>query len=201
MFVRDTCRGATACTASTSRISLTNDGSQGNGQIDIAPWIDSNGRLVAFTAFSTNLVNDDTNGFADVFVRDTCAGISGCAPSTVRVSVASDGSQGNGGSGDQSISDSGRYVAFDSLATNLIPGGTLATTKHIFVRDTCFGATGCTPTTILVSRSLRGSDGNGESLYPALSSDGRYVVFMSNATSLIDSGSNGHYQVWLAKVY
>jgi Tol biopolymer transport system component len=201
MLVRDTCRGAaSACSPSTMNVNIAYDGGQPDGQLDIAPSIDTTGRHVAFTSFSNNLVTNDTNGLADVFVRDTCAGASGCTQRTGRISVAFDGSQSNQGSADPSISADGRYVAFDSLATNLIPGGTLAP-KDVFVRDTCFGAASCSPTTILVSRSLSGSDGNGESLNPALSSNGQYVVFMSSATSLIDSGSNGNYQVWIAKVY
>jgi len=93
-------------------------------------------------------VDGDTNGVADVFVRDTCAGApSGCAPSTERVSVAADGTQANDASVSASISATGRYITFRSLATNLDPSAT-SVLPGVFVRDTCVGAPdGCTPST------------------------------------------------------
>jgi len=200
VFVRDTCAGAIGCMPSTVRVSVANDGTQANDHLDLLPAIDFVGRMVSFTSFATNLVANDTNGVADVFVRDTCGSAQPCTPSTFRASVAFDGSQANNGSTDPALSADGRYVAFDSLATKLVPGGTSAP-KSVFVRDTCFGATSCSPTTILVSCSSDGSIGNGESLDPALNSNGQYVVFLSNASNLLPSGSNGNYQVWLARVY
>jgi Tol biopolymer transport system component len=199
VFVRDTCFGASVCTRSTIRASLGTDGSQANDHLDIFPAINGNGRFVAFTSFANNLVANDTNGVADVFLRDTCAGASGCSPSTIRASVASNGTQADQGSTDPAISSDGRFIAFDSLATNLVSPGTTAP-KHIFVRDTCFGASNCTPTTILVSRSQSGAEGNGESLQPAISSSGTYVVFLSDSTNLVSTGSNALRQVWLAKI-
>lgn len=200
VFVRDTCAGATGCTPSTFRVSVATNGSQANDHLDLLPAIDYAGRIVAFTSFATDLVANDTNGEADVFIRDTCAGVAGCTPSTSRVSIGADGSQANGGSTDPAVSGDGRFIAFDSLATNLVPGGTNAP-KSVFVRDTCLGTSRCTPATILVSRAENGSEGNGESLDPALSANDQYVVFVSTATNLVTSGSNGNYQVWLARTY
>jgi hypothetical protein len=90
----------------------------------------------------------DINGAADVFVRDTCTGApDGCAPSTQRVSIASDGTQANGASASAAISATGRYVTFRSLATNL-DAASSSVLPGIFVRDTCVGAPqGCMPST------------------------------------------------------
>jgi IPT/TIG domain-containing protein len=148
VFVRDTCAGAPAgCAPSTALVSIGTDSLAGNGDSS-SPTISANARYIAFLSSATNLVQGDTNGVADVFVRDTCAGApSGCTPSTERVSVASDGAQANDASVSASISASGRYITFRSLATNLDPAST-SVVPGIFVRDVCVGAPdGCTPST------------------------------------------------------
>jgi hypothetical protein len=94
-----------------------------------------------------NLVDSDTNGVADVFVRDTCAGApAGCTPSTKRVSVATDGTQANGATTSATIDATGRYVTFESSATNLASAS--SSPSRLFLRDTCAGiVSGCTPST------------------------------------------------------
>jgi hypothetical protein len=148
VFVHDTCAGApSGCAPSTSLMSVGVDSNPADGN-SISPSISADGRYVAFISSADNLVAGDTNAMADVFVRDTCAeAASGCVPSTQRVSVASDGSQANGASVAASIGASGRYVVFQSAATNLdlASGGV---SSGMFLRDTCAGtSSGCTPST------------------------------------------------------
>ncbi len=144
VFVRDTCLGApSGCTPSETLVSIgvsTNPADGGS----LSPAISANGRYVAFLSSASNLVDSDTNGVTDVFVRDTCAGVaSGCTPSTQRVSVATDGTQANGPSTSATIDASGRFVTFQSAATNLG-----STSTGFFLRDTCAGVvSGCTPST------------------------------------------------------
>jgi len=148
IFVRDTCTGAPAgCTPSVTLASVGINGNPADGN-SISPAISADGRFVTFISSATNLVNGDTNGLADVFVRDTCAGAeSGCAPSTQRISVASDGTQANGESTSATIGANGRYVTFYSSATNL-GGAVSSSASGIFLRDTCAGAgADCTPST------------------------------------------------------
>jgi hypothetical protein len=147
IFVRDTCTGApSGCTPSVTlaSIGLSNNPADGDS---IAPSISADGRYVAFLSAARNLVDSDTNGATDIFVRDTCAGAaSGCTPSTQRVSVATSGMQANGASNSATISATGRYVTFESAATNL--GSTSSSTRGLFLRDTCAGAgSGCVPST------------------------------------------------------
>jgi trimeric autotransporter adhesin len=147
IFVRDTCAGVpSGCTSS---VTLASIGLSSNpaDRDSIAPSISADGRYVAFLSSARNLVDSDTNGATDVFVRDTCAGApSGCTPSTQRVSVATSGMQANGASSAATISSTGRYVTFESAATNL--GATSSSTTGLFLRDTCAGAgTGCVPST------------------------------------------------------
>jgi hypothetical protein len=152
IFVRDTCEGApSGCAPSTSLESVGIDGHPGDAD-SLSASISADGRYVAFVSSATNLVDGDTNGVSDVFVRDTCAGApSGCTPSTQRVSVASDGTQANDASPSASISATGRYITFASLATNLDPASSTSS-SDIFLRDTCTGApSGCTPSTQLLN--------------------------------------------------
>jgi Tol biopolymer transport system component len=163
-------------TGITKRVSVSSDGTQGNfGGND--PSISEDGRYVAFFSISSNLVPDDTNNKIDVFVHDRQTGI------TRRVSVASDGVQGDQNSGFPSISADGRYVAFDSFASSLVPGDT-NDTRDVFVHDQVTG------TTTRVSVASNGTQGNGSSVIPSISADGRYVAFESLASSLVPGDTN-----------
>jgi Tol biopolymer transport system component len=112
IFVHDTQTGQTI------RVSVASDGTEGNDDSIFTASISADGRYVAFYSEATNLVEDDTNGFADIFVHDTQTG------QTIRVSVASDGTEGNDYINRPSISADGRYVAFESYASNLVPEDT-----------------------------------------------------------------------------
>ena len=196
IFVRDTCRGAPAgCTPSTARVSVASDGSQANGD-SFNQEISADGRFIAFESSATNLVSGDTNGVDDVFLRDTCVGASGCTPSTIRISVASDGGEGNGFSFDPFLSADGRFVVFDSSTTNLVPGDTNGV-DDIFVRDTCIGASSCTPSTFQVSVDSAGAQGNDASFLPKISGNGRFVVFTSFASNLVANDTNNGHDVFL----
>ncbi|MBZ5658861.1 MAG: hypothetical protein LAO08_00500 [Acidobacteriia bacterium] len=147
IFVRDTCTGVSSgCSPSTTLESIGFNTNPADGN-SISPSISADGRYVTFISSATNLVASDTNAAADVFVRDTCAGVaSGCLPSTQRVSVATNGTQANAASTSATINGSGRYITFRSAATNLDPAS--SATTGLFLRDTCAGVTsGCTPST------------------------------------------------------
>lgn len=177
VFVRDWQAGETI------RVSVASDGTQGNDE-STTPAISGDGRFVAFTSWATNLVPNDTNFTSDVFVRDLNASV------TFRVSVASDGREGNGYSRGPAISYDGRYVAFVSSATNLVPSDTNGV-SDIFVHDCQTG------TTERVSVASDGTQSNGASSAPALSSDGRYVAFSSYASNLVPGDTNGQSDVFV----
>jgi Tol biopolymer transport system component len=165
VFVRDIQTGIT------SRVSVSTAGTEGSFP-DFNPAISGNGRYVAFESESFNLVSGDTNNEIDIFVHDTQTGI------TSRVSVSTAGTQANGGSFHPAFSGDGRYVAFHSYASSLVPGdGNDAT--DIFVRGIQTGITS------RVSVSAAGTEGNGFSATPAVSADGRYVVFESDSDNLV----------------
>jgi Tol biopolymer transport system component len=177
IFVRDRQSGTT------ERVSVDSGGAQGNGG-SYAPAISADGRYVAFDGSATNLVPGDTNGFSDVFLRDRQSG------TTERVSISSGGVQGNGYSYFPSISADGRYVAFESSATNLVAGDTNAFVD-VFVRDRLSG------TTERVSISSGGVQGNGGSDAPSISADSRYVAFQSYANNLVLGDTNGFVDVFV----
>ncbi|MBZ0320264.1 MAG: hypothetical protein K8L91_27880 [Anaerolineae bacterium] len=165
-------------TCTTSVVSVSSTGAIADGNSNNAA-ISGDGRYVAFDSLATNLVSGDTNGEVDVFVHDRQT------HTTTRVSVATGGIQSTGGfSRFPAISADGRYVAFDSLATNLVSGDTNVT-RDVFVRDLQTG------TTIRVSVASDGTQANSSSYYPQLSADGRYVSFTSNATNLVTNDTNG----------
>jgi hypothetical protein len=163
---------------STELVSLSTSGVPGNNYSN-GGTISADGRYVAFVSDANNLVPGDSNLSADIFVRDRQAG------STERVSVSSSGAQANAASSLSMISASGRYVAFDSLSTTLVPGDTNGA-RDVFVRDRQAG------TTERVSLANGGSQGNGESFANSISADGRFVAFESAATNLVVGDSNGH---------
>ena len=133
--------------------------------------VSTDGRYIAFASDAANLVRNDTNNYRDVFVRDLALG------TNILVSVAANGGGANGISSEPSISGDGRYVAFASFATNLLTGDTNLS-EDVFRRDLQSG------TTTLVSRSVNGGFGNGDSLSPTISQDGKYVLFRSQAQNL-----------------
>jgi Tol biopolymer transport system component len=154
-------------------------GAQGNGASgQFGDALSADGRFVAFRSSATNLVAGDTNGFQDVFLRDRLLG------TTERVSVATGGAQGNGNSLEPALSADGRYAAFRSGATNLVAGDTNGV-DDIFVRDRQIG------TTVRASVATGGAQGNGNSLEPSLSADGRFVAFWSVASNLVAGDTNG----------
>lgn len=210
-FWRDTCIGVSSCSPSTLRVDLTAAGTQPNKGVSntLIPAISSDGRLVVFSSTATNLVSTNVAGNADAYIRDTCTGVpSGCTPTTILVSLANDGTIGNCQSPSQGLAmtPDGRYVAFDSTSSNLVPGDTFPACgwEDIFVRDTCFGASsGCTPSTVRVSVANNPNpetQADGISGLPAMSADGHYVIFISAATNLApNTTGNGHNMVYLAK--
>ena len=172
-------------TGVTERVSVGSTGTEGNGECSY-PSISADGRYVAFDSDATNLVPGDTNGSGDVFVHDRQTGV------TERVSVDSAGTQGNGESGVESvpISADGRYVAFYSYASNLVPGDTNGV-PDVFVHDRLTGGTE------RVSVDSAGTQGNGWSVHASISADGRYVAFDSDATNLVPGDTNGYRDVFV----
>lgn len=170
IFIHDNQTNQTTC------VSVASDGALANSE-SYAPSISADGRYVAFTSSADNLVSGDTNETSDVFIHDTQPA------QTVRVSVASDGTQGNGYSFLPSISADGRYVAFVSRASNLASGDT-NDLADIFLHDTQ------TNQITRISIASDGTQGNGESWAPAVSADGRYVAFQTDANNLVDGDTN-----------
>jgi Tol biopolymer transport system component len=168
VYVRDLRR------RTTERISLGRGLKQPHDHV-FGCGISSDGRYVAFESEASVFVPHDTNGASDVFVRDRRTG------RTERVSVSTNGAQGNDlGTAGCAMSADGRYVAFTSYSSNLVPGDTNQR-GDVFVRDRLLG------TTERVSVSSTGEQGNDTSGHPdiAISDDGRFVAFTSDASNLV----------------
>jgi len=171
IFVRDLVAGAT------SRVSTDSSGRQPNNtSFDAA--ISPDGGFVALSSLASNLVNGDTNGARDVFLKNLSTG------KMTRASVTNGERQASSSSGLEDISANGRWVVFSSYASNLVKGDD-NNKGDVFVRDRIDG------TTLRASR--RGAtDANGDSFGAAISDDGAYIVFGTRATNLdIDPDDNG----------
>jgi Tol biopolymer transport system component len=148
--------------------------------------LSADGRFVVFSSLASNLVEGDSNGVEDVFVRDQLSG------AVRRVSVAADGTEGNSASQLPAISANGRYVAFTSQASTLMPGDG---GRHVYVKDLYSGAV--TRATALADGSLPPqAESNFTTLLSGLSADGRYVVFPSSR-SLAAGDNNVHIDVYV----
>ncbi|MBL8165702.1 MAG: PD40 domain-containing protein [Anaerolineae bacterium] len=178
IYVRD------RLTATTELISISSAGIKSNGQ-SVYPSISADGRYVAFQSSATNLVSGDTNDYDDIFVRDRLT------RTTQRVSISSAADQGNAASTSPALSADGRFVAFESLASNLTldddklcDDARNITCQDVFVRDLA------NATTEIASLSSSGSNSDGDSYYPAISATGRFIAFHSLANNFIPGDTN-----------
>ena len=165
------------------RVSVSDAGEQGNDQ-SFAPSLSKDGRFVTFHSVANNLVPGDTTGQFDVFVYDRTT------KKIERVSVSNTGGQGSSQSDSPSLSADGRYVTFGSRASNLVPGDT-NDVADIFVYDRT------TKNIERVNVSAVGEQGNGNSYFPSLSADGRYVTFESIASNLVPADTNEVFDIFV----
>jgi hypothetical protein len=164
-------------------VNVNTAGTAANSQ-SFNPSISSDGRFVVFSSYATNLVANDTNGSADIFLRDLKL------RTTTRISVGPGGVESNYHSFAPSISGDGKFVAYESIATNLVTGDTNNSTD-VFVYNVATGVT------TRESVSTAEAQANGSSMQPSLSSDGRYVVFLSGATTLVADDTNNQLDVFV----
>jgi len=175
----------------TERVSVSSrerEGNEHSGLIGVAayPAISEDGRFVAFVSQADNLVSKDNNGNADVFVRDRLLG------TTERVSVNSAGEEADIGGTGPAISADGRFVAFQSQAQNLVPGGNpFLFVDQVYVHDRDTGATE------IISVNAAGEAGNSLNVEADISADGRFVVFSSFANNLVPEPQSSNLQVYL----
>ncbi|MFC1751323.1 HYR domain-containing protein, partial [Pseudomonadota bacterium] len=155
-----------------STTSVLTPGSNGNSSL---PFISQSGTYISFRSEASGLISSDTNGKGDVFIFNTENG------QTERVSVSSNGWQANGESYNSVVTPDGRFVAFDSSASNLVNGDT-NNTYDIFLRDRALGIT--------ERITANGAEANGPSFDPVISSDGRFIAFYSFASNLVNNDTN-----------
>ena len=177
VFVRDRQSGLTRL------VSIDSNGVQGNGNSS-GPSISGDGDSVAFQSFASNLVPSDTNGISDVFIHEV-----GSA-TTVRASSSLGGTSADGSSLFPSLPGNGRFVAFESHASNLVAGDTNGA-GDVFVHDRQTGST------TRVSVSTQGLQANSVCGSASLSADGRFVVFYGFASNLVPNDTNGSDDVFL----
>ncbi|MDO8615593.1 MAG: calcium-binding protein [Dehalococcoidia bacterium] len=171
IFIRDRVAGTTR------RVSLGMGGAEGNGESNF-PDISENGRFVVFSSDATNLVPGDTNDQPDLFLRDLQTS------ATERISVATDGTQANGESDVGFVSDDGRFIVFESEASNLVPGDT-NDNWDAFLRDRQLGAT------TRISLSSTGAQLPEGSFPSDMTPDGRFVLLDMRSDGVVPGDANG----------
>jgi Tol biopolymer transport system component len=187
----------------TVRVSVSSTGAQATTNNSFAPSISSTGRYVAFESLASDLIGigGDTNGLRDIFVHDRDTDADGIFDeagfiSTVRVSVDTGGSQSiTGNSSTPSISSTGRFVTFESLARDLIAGDTNGL-RDVFFHDRDTDGDGIYDepgaiSTVRVSLDTSGVQANNSSFAPSISPDGKFVAFESMANNLVTGDTNG----------
>lgn len=170
-------------TGTTERVNVDSNGIEANDD----SWgarVSADGRFVSFFSWASNLVPGDTNSTGDVFLHDRVT------RATELISVNSNGGPADGPSFASSISTDGRFVAFDSVASNLVATDT-NDAGDIFIRDRQVGLTE------LVSLDSAGFQANGGSGWPSISADGAIVGFYSEASNLVSGDSNARWDVFV----
>ncbi|MDX6213426.1 MAG: TolB protein, partial [Frankiales bacterium] len=168
----------------TSAVSVDSAGAyHGSGVTTATPAVSADGRYVAFSSVAS-ITGGDNAHRANVYLRDRTTGM------TTLISTPSPGVFGNGDSTDVAMTPDGRYIAFDSFASNLVIGDTNGR-EDVFVFDRQAG------TLSRVSLTDAGTEGDKASLLPAISGNGQYVAFISNSTNLIGAEINPAYNLYV----
>ena len=174
------------------RVSTNSSGAQASGMSSCPPVyfvarpaVSADGTYVSFISCATNLVQGDTNNARDVFLKDMSTG------NTTLISAGSDGIQSNGNSGYSAITPDGRYIAFESYATNLVPYDDNESVD-VFVKDRISGKL------TVVSTDGDGINGTGDSRDAAITADGQELVFSSDADNLVAEDVNGARDIFKA---
>jgi len=181
IFLRDTLNNTT------TRVSIANgvDGAEGNDNSH-DPSISADGQVIAFESFATNLVDSDTNGFADIFVRN----IANNTTTKLSLSTGPNEVEGNSNSLNPSLSADGQFVSFVSIASNLVADD-LNNVPDLFLRDIANNIT------TRISVDSNGEEVNERGIYSSISQDGRYIAFQSIATNLVANDTNGFSDVFI----
>ncbi len=170
--------------------SINSEGIQSVQGVSINISISPNGNVIAFASSGSDIVSNDTNGAMDIFVRNIQL------KETVRVSLASAGTEANNHSANPSLSEDGRFIAYQSIASNLVEedmnnycdsnydGEYGDNCQDIFVHDQLTGET------VRVSLASAGTEANNSSWEPAISADGRFIAFSSFASNLVENDHN-----------
>ncbi|MGO4525755.1 hypothetical protein AB4097_12920 [Microvirga sp. 2MCAF35] len=181
IFLKDLSTGAV------TRLSTGLGGAETNGDSS-NPQFSPDGRYVVFESLATNLASSDTNGKYDIFVKDLSTG------AVTRLSTTANGTQANGSSTNARFSPDGRYIVFESDASNLVAND-LNGEQDIFVKDLSTGAV------TRLSTTATGAEANDLSAEAQFSLDGRYVTFGSLASNLIAGDMNDAFDIFRVDLF
>lgn len=167
----------------TKLISASPAGEEGNAD-SYAPAISGDGKTVAFESYSSNLVQNDKNGFRDVFVWHSNTG------KIDVVSIGAKGAEANAESYEPTVSGDGNFIAFTSMAGNISPTDKGVSNNNVYLRDLQ------AEITIMISVDPAAKKGGGGS-NPSISYDGNRIAFYSHTATLVANDNNGLWDIFL----
>ena len=167
----------------TKLISASPAGEEGNAD-SYAPAISGDGKTVVFESYSSNLVQNDKNGFRDVFVWHSNTG------KIDVVSIGTKGAEANAESYEPTVSGDGNFIAFTSMAGNISPTDKGVSNNNVYLRDLQ------AETTIMISVDPAAKKGGGGS-NPSISYDGNRIAFYSHTATLVANDNNGLWDIFL----
>jgi WD40 repeat protein len=188
-YLRDTCLSMRqACVPTTTLIS----GETGEYSSAVQPAISGNGRFLTFVSTETSSSNAKLAQTGRLLLRDTCQGaeVPHCVATTFLVADTSQDDGPNEVRQGALVSNSGRYVAFISRASNLVLDDRNQF-ADAFVADTCIGSSACIPATWRISRGKGGLEADADSTDLAISRDGSVIAFTTAASTLTPDETNG----------
>lgn len=177
-------------TGETLLVNLNRFGSPSFSGDAFSPSVSADGRYVAFLSSVTDLVEGDTNGQFDVFVRDMQLGVTKLASSSTTGVQGDQFSGFSGNAGARALSDDGRYVVFNSAATTFVPEPSNGM-QQIYLKDLITG------TLTRVSVDAAGAGGNDNSTFGVISGDGKAVAFRSESSNFSDLTTTHSSQIFV----
>ncbi|OGL31889.1 hypothetical protein A3F64_00595, partial [Candidatus Saccharibacteria bacterium RIFCSPHIGHO2_12_FULL_42_8] len=173
-------------TQTTSRISVDSGGTESTGY-SYSPAISGDGQYITYSSDSTDLVIGDTNGFSDIFLYNVAT------QTTTRISMDTGGNESNNGSAYSNISSNGRYIVYQSEASDLIFGDSNLA-QDIFLYDTL------AQTTTLISKDSNGVISGNYSSDAVISGDGKYIVYQSIGENLVNNDTNANFDIYAFEI-
>ncbi|MHB8639295.1 MAG: TolB-like translocation protein [Candidatus Acidiferrales bacterium] len=204
IYLYDTCNSifgaVSSCTAKMTLVSQGSGSAAGNAP-STNPSISAFGLYIAFQSAATNLTSTTVPANTQqIYLYGSCnaagGAVAGCTPGLQLFSTDANNNPGDNNSVNPSVDPAGLTLAFQSIADNIVSGIASNGAQQIYLRNTClagvpFLTAGCQQQTVLVSADAGNKPGTSDSITPAVSGGGSFVVYATRAANLLPSNASG----------